>query len=338
MNKKTVRCIATIGCISALISNSIPVYAAPKTMADGSVFDADYYAENNPDVVSVLGTDENALYQHYVTYGQAEGRLPYSPNADVSLPLRDTDSTNAELKAAVPGTYITFGAYEQDNNKKNGQEPIEWLVIENNGKQLLVLSRYCLDGQPYSTSYDTYTYNAYPVTWETCSLRAWLNSTFYTTAFNQAEQMRIATTLLNNSETPTCPEGSSGLITVAATPCNDTYDKVFLLSYADIIKYFSSNVNQAGLSCDLAVALTIATPYAVANGAHNLTNKDVNTAKAMGGDYETIAANVGNCSYWSLRTVATQTIDFNVNFNGAIGFRPVAYDTSDRMAMWINLE
>ena len=54
------------------------VMAAPQTMADGGVFDAEYYAANNPDVVAVFGTDANMLYQHYITCGKAEGRLPYA--------------------------------------------------------------------------------------------------------------------------------------------------------------------------------------------------------------------------------------------------------------------
>lgn len=55
------------------------VYAAPETMPDGTMFDAEYYAQTYPDVVAVLGTDKNALYSHYVTYGKAEGRSAVNP-------------------------------------------------------------------------------------------------------------------------------------------------------------------------------------------------------------------------------------------------------------------
>ena len=102
-------------------------------MPDGSFFDAEYYAQTNPDVVGVLGTDATVLYNHYVTNGKAEGRAPYNPAIDISTlvdaatyaasidaTLRDTDSSYLELKTALPGSYITFGTYEQDNNKKNG--------------------------------------------------------------------------------------------------------------------------------------------------------------------------------------------------------------------------
>lgn len=40
-------------------------------------FDPVFYAKTYPDVVAALGTDSNALYNHYVNYGKAEGRIPY---------------------------------------------------------------------------------------------------------------------------------------------------------------------------------------------------------------------------------------------------------------------
>ena len=42
-------------------------------------FDAEFYAANNSDVVAALGSGADALYNHYVTYGKAEGR---KANAD----------------------------------------------------------------------------------------------------------------------------------------------------------------------------------------------------------------------------------------------------------------
>lgn len=64
-----------------LLCGSITVMASPKTMPDGTVFDAEYYAQNNPDVVAAYGTDENLLFEHYVQYGKGEGRLPASTSA-----------------------------------------------------------------------------------------------------------------------------------------------------------------------------------------------------------------------------------------------------------------
>lgn len=66
--------------ILTLLFLPLRVQAAPRQMPDGTIFDAEFYAGQYPDVVAVLGTDPDLLYQHYLTCGKAEGRLPYAPN------------------------------------------------------------------------------------------------------------------------------------------------------------------------------------------------------------------------------------------------------------------
>ena len=62
------------------ITSTMTVLAAPQTMSDGTVFDAEFYAQTYPDVASVYGTtNTDILYQHYVQFGKAEGRLATSP-------------------------------------------------------------------------------------------------------------------------------------------------------------------------------------------------------------------------------------------------------------------
>ena len=56
--------------------SSMTAFAMPEQMPDGGVFDAEYYAEENPDVAAVMGNGKDALYQHYTACGKAEGRLP----------------------------------------------------------------------------------------------------------------------------------------------------------------------------------------------------------------------------------------------------------------------
>lgn len=82
MRKNTKRSIITILTIMAVVVSPLNAYAAPKNMPDGQVFDPEFYAQNNPDVVAALGTDEAALYNHYKNYGKAEGRKPYNINID----------------------------------------------------------------------------------------------------------------------------------------------------------------------------------------------------------------------------------------------------------------
>ena len=78
MRKKVKRGIITVLTIAAIAGSSLTAYAAPAVMPDGTTFDAEFYAANNPDVVAVYGTDAAALYQHYVDHGKAEGRKPTS--------------------------------------------------------------------------------------------------------------------------------------------------------------------------------------------------------------------------------------------------------------------
>lgn len=56
--------------ISVLVGSSIS--ASAEGLSD--VFDADYYAKQNPDIVAVLGSDPVVLLNHFVTYGVNEGR------------------------------------------------------------------------------------------------------------------------------------------------------------------------------------------------------------------------------------------------------------------------
>lgn len=58
---------------------SLTVCAEPVEVEAGVIFDAEYYAETNPDVVNALGDDEDVLYEHYKLYGAKEGRQPYEP-------------------------------------------------------------------------------------------------------------------------------------------------------------------------------------------------------------------------------------------------------------------
>ena len=139
----------------------------------------------------------------------------------------------------VGGTY-KFGAYEQDNNTSNGKEDIEWLILAKEGNKLLLVSDKALDCQRYNESYDD-------VTWETCSLRKWLNTTFFNEAFSTEEQAIIQSTNVSADKNPE----------YSTNPGNATQDQVFLLSITEANKYFSSD---SARQCE-------PTDFAVANGA-----------------------------------------------------------------------
>lgn len=97
--KKTIKIKKMMAvCMAAAViaGNSMTVFAVPMTMSDGTVFDGEYYAQNNPDVVAVYGTDTAALFSHYQSYGRAEGRAP-AENGAVSVG-NFVDKTQTEQK------------------------------------------------------------------------------------------------------------------------------------------------------------------------------------------------------------------------------------------------
>ena len=123
-----------------------------------------------------------------------------------------------------PGDVITFGKYEQNNSKSDGKEDIEWYVLATEGNKMLVLSRFALDRHPYNTK-------KADVTWETCTLRKWLNESFYESAFDEEEKSHIIKTTVPADKNPEydTPTG------------NPTTDNVFLLSIDEYNKYVKSD-------------------------------------------------------------------------------------------------
>lgn len=96
---------------------------------------------------------------------------------------------------ASVGDTIVFGSYEQDNDTSNGKENIEWLVLAKKDNRLLVTSQYALDCQQYNTSYTS-------VTWESCTLRKWLNADFFNAAFSDGEKVMIPTVTVSAYKNP----------------------------------------------------------------------------------------------------------------------------------------
>ena len=126
----------------------------------------------------------------------------------------------------------TFGSYEQDGDSSNGKEPIEWLVLDRDGDRALLLSKYALDYQSFMPFYEPVTE---PYTWESCSLRRWLNGTFLNVAFSADEQQRLLTTTVITS--PGSLHRENGPVT--------TEDRVFLLSNTEVYAYFASEAATA---------------------------------------------------------------------------------------------
>jgi hypothetical protein len=97
------------------------------------------------------------------------------------------------------------------------------LEKKSDGK-LLLISKYVLECVRYN-------WKSVDVTWETCSLREWLNTTFFDLVFTDEEKCFIPVTKLVNEDND--EYGAEG--------GNDTEDRIFLLSVEEATRYFSIN-------------------------------------------------------------------------------------------------
>ena len=121
------------------------------------------------------------------------------------------------------GDKVNFGKYWQhmaSGNTPAAPEPIVWRVLAVDGDKALLLAEQPLVGMPYNDD----DHFLYEVTWETCSLRAWLNGDFLNDAFSSGEKQAIQPTVVS-----TPPYRGNDGYTVSGG--NDTTDTVFLLRF-----------------------------------------------------------------------------------------------------------
>lgn len=150
------------------------------------------------------------------------------------------DANKAIPGAAAINETVKFGYYEQDNDETNGKEPIEWLVLKNDGEKILLVSKYVLDVCQYNQTSDKTTYdNSY--------LRSWLNNDFLNGAFTAEQQAYIVETEVAADYNPEYEHIMAGY---------NTKDKVFVFSAAEATKFYSTDAQR----------ICKATLYAAARG------------------------------------------------------------------------
>ena len=138
------------------------------------------------------------------------------------------------------GDIITFGNYWQDKDKSAGKQPVEWQVLDVKDGKALVISKYGLINHKYNEERAC-------VTWETCTLRKWLNANFIKDIFSAEEMKAVMLSDVSADKNPRYNTDQG----------NATKDKLFLLSIKEVDQYFVCY--EEGL-CE-------STEYAVNNGA-----------------------------------------------------------------------
>lgn len=157
--------------------------------------------------------------------GEADVFYQEPNHREDTLSVNETNSLPIDHSYLESGMTFTFGVYEQDNITSNAEEPIEWLVLTRQGDEALVVSVHGLDTMPYDTEKDY-------ADWESCSVRGWLEDSFYRNAFSDREKQNIIQKRITQHENkgyPYCDQG------------NDTVDHVFLLSGYEYTQYIYNN-------------------------------------------------------------------------------------------------
>lgn len=160
--------------------------------------------------------------------------------------------------------YCSSMSLPSDSNQKNNgyntstvywfeYEPIKWRILEESNGCYTILAAFAIDSQQYfhnsfliRTRNDyadmfsvlgididsrRYDYNVYVNNYGESEIRSWLNNAFYNTAFNDLQKSLIQTITVCNKASSTGDE-------INPYACDDTTDKVWLLSYRETVRDF----------------------------------------------------------------------------------------------------
>ena len=230
-----------------------------------------------------------------------------------NLPNRPTSTNQSASKPTKPkievtvGEKVFFGQYPQGANGK--VEPLVWRVLAvENGRALLITDK-LIDAIPYNKEITK-------ITWETCTLRKWMNNDFISKAFSSSQQAQIATVSNQNPNNPLW--GTQG--------GNATQDRIFALSVNEANKYFRDDDDR----------MAAVTEYAKKHGAYIRNNK---TAKKIG--CKNSLPTGEKTGWWWLRSPGVDSnIAALVDDDGYInqcGYSVDIYDVAVRPALWLNL-
>ena len=137
-------------------------------------------------------------------------------------------------------------------------EPISWMILSDNNGEKKLFSEHVLDASPFEAEgYDYFDaenginvrrYDDYSKS----DIREFVTNDFYNIAFSESEKSQILTTFVDNSE------AVYGYEEVKYT-CEDTYDKVYLISYIESRSDFIYDYGLKGAKAtDFSACLNIA--------------------------------------------------------------------------------
>ena len=199
-------------------------------------------------IISYRGTDFDVIIPETICGKPvtAIGDMAFSPNKklikeEVRGALYRLNSLYIGENIKSIGNYIFNGSYWLNSITIFGKtvklskfgtykgRPIQWIPIhfDLEKRTMLIISTRNIENMKYDEK------STKNLTWETCTLRKWLNEDFYS-CFTDEEKEMIAETVVVNDNNP-----------MYGSDCgNDTVDRIFLLSIDEAEKYFPDDASR----------------------------------------------------------------------------------------------
>ena len=160
-------------------------------------------------------------------------------------------------------TFSNGSAVKRGNTYYFKVEPIRWRILREDDGSAFILADGIIANRQYDPSYNDYADS---------EIRAWLNGEFLNSAFGEVAQSLIETTEVDNSVYSTGYDSNR-------YACENTFDKVFLLSYREVVN------SDYGFASSTARQMTV-NDYARSTGAY----------------YMYPSSSYFGCGYWWLRS------------------------------------
>ncbi|MBQ8290681.1 MAG: hypothetical protein IJY01_07425, partial [Clostridia bacterium] len=191
-----------------------------------------------------FGEYPQTLKSNNVTITSTKDSRGYYLGSDGYYYAKVVATPNASGYSFSTGTEITDGGVYYFK-----VEPIRWRILSENNDSAFVFCDSIIANHRYDDSSNNY---------EESEIRQWLNETFYQKAFTELQQEIIITTTVNNSKTTTGYSEND-------YACQNTMDKIYLLSYSEAMNTSYGFTNNANYSDKQRIFLT--SDYARATGA-----------------------------------------------------------------------
>lgn len=229
---------------------------------------------------------------------------------------------------------IVFGKHRLCSGSKPDdlfvRMPISWEILEKRGNRLLLVSEFCLDWNFYDGNC-MFLGPAIDTTWEKSTIREDLNKEFYENSFCEYEKKLIVTTEVKSRSNPV--HGNRGGET--------TRDKIFLLGYDEVIKYYSERVGNPLSDEDTdRIIRKIASSE---ERYFSLGNSEAKSELIMAEDLVKGKIEIDRYAYsWWLRNPGYEQSDVClVSHSGHLDFDGMSSNADEigvRPAMWVDLD